>query len=49
VATDRTSASYFDEWLAEHRPRLEEGTYRDYEIHGRLRLKPFLQPTSASC
>src|SRR4051794_151634 len=41
VATAITFADYFDDWLAEHRPRLEPGTYSDYEIHGRLRLKPF--------
>ena len=34
-------ADYFDRWLAEHRARLEPGTYRDYEVQGRLRLKPF--------
>ncbi|HWT92332.1 MAG TPA: site-specific integrase [Solirubrobacteraceae bacterium] len=41
VAGGLTFAEYFDDWLAEHRPRIEEGTYRDYEVHGRLRLKPF--------
>lgn len=41
VVTSTTFAAYFDAWLAEHRPRLEDGTYRDYEITGRKRLKPF--------
>jgi integrase len=41
IASAQTFARYFDDWLAEHRPRLEDGTYRDYEVHGRLRLKPF--------
>jgi integrase len=41
ISDRREFADYFDAWLAEHRPRLEDGTYRDYETHGRLRLKPF--------
>jgi integrase len=41
IVTDVRFAAYFDAWLAGHRLRLEAGTYRDYEIHGRLRLKPF--------
>jgi Phage integrase, N-terminal SAM-like domain len=28
-------------WLREHRPRLEEGTYRDYRNHADRRLTPF--------
>ena len=40
IAHSSPFGEYFDAWLAEHRPRVEEGTYRDYEIHGRLRLKP---------
>ena len=34
-------AAYFDRWLTEHKPRLEPGTHADYEVHGRLRLKPY--------
>jgi len=41
IVTTTTFAAYFDAWLAEHRPRIEDGTYRDYEIAGRKRLKPF--------
>ena len=36
-----TFAQYIDRWLEEHRPRLEEGTYRDYQVHIEQRLKPF--------
>ena len=36
-----TFESYFDRWLREHKPRLEAGTHADYEVHGRLRLKPY--------
>src|SRR5436305_437970 len=31
---------YADRWLAAKRPRVEASTYRDYETHLRLRLKP---------
>lgn len=41
IATRDTFASYIDRWLAEHRPRIEEGTYRDYRVHVERRLKPF--------
>ena len=41
VATKDTFASYIDRWLREHRPRIEEGTYRDYRVHVERRLKPF--------
>src|SRR5680860_434680 len=41
IATGDTFASYIDGWLAEHRPRIEEGTYRDYRVHIQRRLKPF--------
>ena len=41
VATSDTFAEYIDRWLKEHRPRLEEGTYRDYRVHVERRLKPF--------
>jgi integrase len=41
VASGLTFAQHWDDWLAEHRPRLEDGTYDDYERHGRLRLKPY--------
>lgn len=33
-------ANLADAWLAAKRPRIEAATYRDYEIHLRLRLKP---------
>jgi integrase len=32
---------FFDRWLAKRKPYLELGTWHDYEIHGRLRIKPF--------
>src|SRR5947209_2622962 len=41
IGNTSSFSQYFDRWLAEHRPRLEPGTYREYEVHGRLRLKPF--------
>jgi hypothetical protein len=41
VATRDTFNTYIDRWLAEHRPRIEEGTYRDYRVHVERRLKPF--------
>lgn len=41
VVTHDSFATYIDDWLQEHRPRLEPGTYSDYEIHIRRRLKPF--------
>ena len=41
IASPDTFASYIDGWLAEHRPRIEEGTYRDYRVHVERRLKPF--------
>jgi integrase len=41
VAVPGTFAERFDAWLAEHRPRIEDGTYRDYRNHGEKRLKPF--------
>lgn len=41
IVSDIRYGAYFDAWLAEHRPRLEPGTHADYEVHGRLRLKPF--------
>ena len=41
VASPDTFASYVERWLAEHRPRIEEGTYRDYRVHVERRLKPF--------
>src|SRR3954447_12272921 len=41
VLTTDTFAGYIDDWLEEHRARLEPGTYSDYEVHIRLRLKPF--------
>jgi integrase len=33
--------SYIDRWLRERRPHLEDGTYRNYELDIRLRLKPY--------
>ena len=44
IATGNTFADYIDRWLTEHRPRLEEGTYRDYCVHVERRLKPFFGP-----
>jgi integrase len=41
VATRGSFAERFDAWLAEHRPRIEPGTYQDYRVHGEKRLKPF--------
>ncbi|MGH2762369.1 MAG: tyrosine-type recombinase/integrase [Thermoleophilaceae bacterium] len=41
IASRDTFAIYIDRWLAEHRPRIEEGTYRDYRGHVERRLKPF--------
>jgi integrase len=41
IATRERFAERFDAWLAEHRPRIEDGTYRDYRVHGDKRLKPF--------
>src|SRR4051812_22578768 len=41
VAVRGTFAERFDNWLEEHRPRIEPGTYRDYRVHGEQRLKPF--------
>jgi Phage integrase, N-terminal SAM-like domain len=41
IATRETFADYLDRWLREHRPRLEEGTHRDYRNHAERRLKPF--------
>src|SRR5919202_338529 len=41
VASPGTFAERFDAWLAEHRPRIEPGTHRDYRVHGERRLKPF--------
>ena len=35
-----TFAVYFDRWLVMRRPYLEEGTWRDYRVHGEKRLKP---------
>jgi integrase len=35
-------AVLFDRWLSRRRPYLSEGTHRDYEVHGRKRLKPAL-------
>jgi integrase len=32
---------FFDRWLEKRKPYLELGTWHDYEIHGRLRIKPF--------
>jgi integrase len=36
-----TFGEYIDGWLADHRPRLEEGSYRDYRTNIDRRLKPF--------
>lgn len=41
VATKDTFGAYIDRWLAEQRPRWEEGTYIDYRIQVEKRLKPF--------
>lgn len=41
IASGDTFATYIDRWLVEHRPRIEEGTYRDYRVHVERRLKPF--------
>jgi hypothetical protein len=41
VATSDSFAEYIERWLAEHGPRLEEGTYRDYRTHVERRLIPF--------
>jgi len=41
IATWDTFAAYIDRWLVEHRPRIEEGTYRDYRVHIERRLKPY--------
>jgi len=38
----------FDRWLSRRRAYLSEGTYRDYEVHGRKRLKPKLGPKRLS-
>ena len=31
---------YWERWLARRRPYLEQGTWADYEVHGRKRLLP---------
>jgi hypothetical protein len=41
VATRERFAAYVERWLREHRPRLEEGTYRAYRNHVDRRLTPF--------
>ena len=41
VSAKDSFSQYIDRWLEEHRPRLEEGTYRDYQVHIEQRLKPF--------
>jgi hypothetical protein len=41
VSAKDSFAEYIDHWLAEHRPRLEGGTAREYEAHIERRLKPF--------
>src|SRR3954449_7532321 len=41
IAARERFAERFDGWLREHRPRIEDGTYRDYRVHGEKRLKPF--------
>src|SRR4051794_28146922 len=38
----QTLAEAADEFLAAKKPVIEASTYRDYEIHIRLRLKPVL-------
>ena len=38
----------FDRWLARRRPYLSQGTFLDYEVHGRKRLKPALGPKRLS-
>src|SRR4051794_28351465 len=43
ASTPRDSfAVLFDRWFARRRPYLSEGTIRDYEVHGRKRLKASL-------
>jgi hypothetical protein len=29
-------------WLSARKPYLTAGTWRDYKIHGRVRIKPFM-------
>src|SRR2546423_1598979 len=42
IRTARTClADDFDAWLERRRPYLTEGTWCDYEVHGRKRIKPF--------
>lgn len=41
IASSGAFIERFDRWLAEHLPRIEEGTYLDYLTHGNKRLKPF--------
>lgn len=41
IASKVTFADYIDRWLVEHRPRIEESTYRDYRANIERRLKPF--------
>lgn len=41
IASGIRFAAYWDPWLEQHRARIEPGTWQDYEIHGRLRLKPY--------
>ena len=38
--TKETFAVYWDRWLGQRRPYLEPGTWRGYEIDGRMRLLP---------
>lgn len=40
-ASRETFGDYADRWLAEHRARIEDYTYRAYSADVRLRLKPF--------
>lgn len=40
VVSRITYAEWFARWLAARKPYLEESTYRDYAVNGRLRLVP---------
>jgi integrase len=43
-----TFAELFDNWLERRKPYLEPGTWRDYEVHGRRRIKPFFGAMKAT-
>jgi len=45
VHTTETFDTYWHRWLGRRRPYLEQGTWADYEVHGRKRLLPAFADT----